>query len=110
MAEIFGPKIAFLEGLEGDLRSIFAQLTHAITHTNEENIDFIKKQQAYIKEKYGGFLDYVYSDTGESCILPAYFVLQGLLYGDHSIERISKTSNDALKEYFLEDFCLLRTI
>jgi hypothetical protein len=98
--DIFGPEIGFLEELAEDLKSIFLVIAYA---GHETNIKYIKDSQAYIVRKYGMPFHYVQSDVGIRYILPACWVLEGLLEGNPSPEEIREECANALGDYLFFD-------
>src|SRR4030042_1187447 len=99
--EIFGPEIGFLEELAEELKSIFLVIAYAGRETNKR---YIRDRQRYIEKKYDKCIDYVDSDAGQRYILPAYYVLQDLLEGNPTPERIREKCTYALGDYwFLDD-------
>ena len=98
--DIFGPEIGFLEELAEDLKSIFLVIAYA---GYETNIKYIKDSQEYIRRKYGAPFDHVQSDVGIRYILPACWVLEGLLEGNHSPERIREECANAIGDYLFFD-------
>lgn len=95
------PEMPFLEELAEELEGTFHVIAHAC---HESDIVFIKERQRYFEEKYSKLLDYVISDMGDFHIIPAYYILQGLLDNDPTPEYIIQICEECLVEHLIGDW------